>query len=179
MKTTGSPSDSVKSPTAIKGAVDRPTGPRYGRPSNRFGPPTALFSRELALLKHDLEHLEAFTPHSKTADHTFNLIEHAANFFDDGGVREIALRPILEKLLVGKSQWQTQFAGRSTKSDGVWLEEFFVYLIVEIKNESGLGGDPFLQGLVVYSKILAQEKVPSPSRLLHSTKVPQTVSPIH
>ena len=178
MTTTGSPSDSVKSFAAIKGAVDRPTGPRYGRPSDRFGPPTALFSRELALLKYDLEHLEAFTPHSATADHTFNLIEHAADFFDDEGGREKALRPILEKLLVGQSQWQTPISGGSPKPDGVWLEEFFIYLIVEIKNEPGLGGDPFLQGLVAYSKIIAQEKVPSPSLLLHSAKVPQTVSPI-
>jgi len=178
MRTTGSPSDSVKSPSAIKGAVDRPTGPRYGRPSDRFGPPTALFSRELALLRYDLEHLEALAPHSTTADHTFDLIEHAANFFDDDGGREAALRPILGKLLVGKSQWQVPIANRSIKSDGVWFEEFFAYLIVEVKNEAGLGGDPFLQGLVVYSKIIAQEKVPSPSCLFHSTKMPRTVSPI-
>ena len=178
MRTTGSPSDSVKSPAAIMAAVDRPTGPRYGRPSDRFGPPTALFSRELALLKYDLEHLETFTPHSTIANRTFDLIEHAADFFDDEGGKENALRPVLEKLLVGRSQWQAPIIGRSTKSSGVWLEEFFVYLIVEIKDEPGLGGDPFLQGLVAYSKIIAQEKVPSPSRLLHSTKVPQTVSPI-
>ena len=41
------------------------------------------------------------------------------------------------------------------KSYGVWLEEFFAYLIVEMKNEpAGLGGDQFLQGLIVYNRIL-------------------------
>jgi len=179
MRTTGSPSDSVKSPAAIKGAVDRPTGPRYGRPCDRFGPPTALFSRELALLRYDLEHIEALTPHSTTARRAFDLIEYAANFFDDEGGREKVLRPVLEKLLMGQSRWQAPVAGRSTNPDGVWLEEFFVYLIVGIANEPGLGGDPFLRGLVAYSKTLAQEKVPSPPRLLRSTKVPQTVSPVH
>ena len=37
-------------------------------------------------------------------------------------------------------------------------------------------GDPFVQGLLVYSKIVAQEKlVQSPSRPLHSVEMPQTV----
>ena len=54
MRTARSPSESVESPASIKGTLESPCGPRYGRPSDRFGPPTALFSRALALLKKDL-----------------------------------------------------------------------------------------------------------------------------
>lgn len=50
---------------------------------------------------------------------------------------------------------EATIAGGSVKSYGVWLEEFFAYLIVEMKNEpAGLGGDQFLQGLIVYNRTL-------------------------
>jgi len=58
------------------------------------------------------------------------------------------------------------------KSYGVWLEEFFAYLIIEMKNEpAGLGGDQFLQGLIVYNGILPQEKILSSSSPLHPTEI--------
>ena len=180
MRSTSSPSESVKSFSLIKRTVENPTGPRYGRPSDRFGPPTALFSQELAILRYDLEHLEAFAPNSAGADYAFSLIERAAYFFDDGSIRESALRPILETLLPGNSQWQQQTPDGSAKSEGVWLQGHFAYLIVEVKNEPGLGGDPFLQGAVVYTKILAQDKVRPCSCPfnLHHTQMPQIVSSI-
>ena len=161
MRTTGSPSETVKSPAAIKDAVDSPSGPRYGRPSDRFRPPMALFSPELALLRYDLEHLKVFTPNSTYAEHAFNLIEQSANFFADESKREVAIWPVLGSLLVGKSEWQASIGGGSAKPDRIWLEGPFAYLIVEVKNEPGLEGDLFLQDLVVYGKILAQDKVVS------------------
>jgi len=152
--------------------MENPTGPRYGRPSNRFGPPTALFSRPLALLRYDLEHLDGFTPSSTDADHAFYFIEKAANFFGEEDEREVALWSILGVLLAGERQWRAPVGDGSAKPYGVWLEGPFAYLIVEMKNDSGLGGDPFLQGLFTYSKIIAQEKVLSPSCSFHSTKMP-------
>jgi len=167
MKTTGSPSESVKSHAAIGRAVNNPAGPRYGRPSDRFGPPTALFNKELALLRYDLGHLEAFTPDSVDINNAFVFTENAVEFFTDESKREAALRPILGELLPGKNQWQMPTSGGSARPDGVWLEGSFAYLVAEVKNEPGLGGDPFLQGLLAYSKILAQDEVRSPS--CHST----------
>ena len=142
-----------------------PGGPRYGRPTHRFGPPTALFSEPLALLEYDLGHLESFTPNSKMLDRVFDLIVISAGFFVDEKTREVGLKTILKNLLVGRNEWQQSITEEgskksSTKPDGVWLEGPFVYLIFELKNEPGLGGDPFLQGLGVYGKITALEKVP-------------------
>jgi hypothetical protein len=91
MRTAGSPSETIKSPAAIKDVVERPSGPRYGGPSDGFGPPTVLFSPELALLKYDLDHLEAFTPNSTDAERAFNLIEHAGKKFGDKSERETIL----------------------------------------------------------------------------------------
>jgi hypothetical protein len=178
MRTTGSPSDSVKNPASVKEAVENPTGPRYGRPSDRFGPPTALFSPELALLRYDLEHLDALAPDSVGVSRAFAFIASAAGFFDDEDERRAELQPMLEDLLKGWGQWQVSIVDGSAKPDGVWLEGIFAYLIVEITGEPGLGGDPFLRSLVVYSKVIAQQKVLSSPCPLYSTKVPQTVSPV-
>ncbi|KAF8318035.1 uncharacterized protein EI90DRAFT_3084491 [Cantharellus anzutake] len=157
MKMASSPSESVKSPGAIKSAVERSSGPRYGRPSDRFGPPTALFSPPLARLRHRIEHSDAI-PDRAVALATFSLIELSAGFYEDEIQREADLRILLKSLISGTSKWQTKIEDGSARPDGVWLLEGLAYLIVEIKNESGLGGDPFLQGLITYSKILAQEK---------------------
>ena len=175
MRMTRSPSESVKNLASIKSAVEDPSGPRFGRPSDRFGPPTVLFSRELALLKHDLDHLGAFMPDYICVGHAHSLIENATNFFNNEGERETVLLPILRRLLVGNSDWRVRILDGS---DGGWLEEFFAYPIIDMKDEQGLGGDPFLRGLVVYGKALAHEKVRYFSYLLHSTTTPRTVSPI-
>jgi hypothetical protein len=63
---------------------------------------------------------------------------------------------------MGKSQWQVAISDGSATPHGVWIEEPFAYLTVELKDGLGLGGEPFPQGLATYGKILAQEKVPSP-----------------
>ncbi|KAF8326388.1 uncharacterized protein EI90DRAFT_1949019 [Cantharellus anzutake] len=157
MKTASSPLESVKSPGAIKCAVEGPSGPRYGRPSDRFGPPTALFSPPLARLRYRIEHLDAI-PDRAVALATSDLIELSAGFYEDEIQRGADLRIPLKSLISGTSKWQTETEDGSAKPDGVWLLEGLAYLIVEIKNEPGLGGDPFLQGLITYSKILAQEK---------------------
>jgi len=94
-------------------------------------------------------------------------------FFDEKDEREASLWSILEGLLVGKVKWQG-----TVRPGGVWLEDFFAYLVVETKNEQGLGRNPFIQGLIVYGKVVAQEKVISPSRPFGSAEVPPTVSPV-
>ena len=168
MRTIGSPSEIVKSPTSIKALLEAPNGPRYGRPSGRTGPPTALFSPALALLGHDLEHLDDVEPDAADIAFAFSLIENATGFTDDAGEREAVLRSILGRFLEDNSKG----------SGGTWLEGTFAYPIIEIKHEQGRGGDPFLQGLVVYSKTIAQEEVLFSPCSFHSAVIPRTVSKI-
>ena len=176
MQKTSSPSESVGSARAVSGTVEGPTGPWYGRPSGRFGPTTALFSPELALLKHELQHSNALPSH-KTLTGAFKLIEESAGFFGDQKLREGVLRLILKELIPGTAQWQMQFGdgSGSAKPDAVWLEGDLVHMIFELKNETGLEGDPFLQSLVVYSKIASQSKVTPPCTFHSSANMPRTV----
>ena len=155
------PSDCVKNFANIKAAVTSSTGPRYGRPSDRFGPPTALFSKPLAMLRYNLEHLDKLTPDHGTITPAFDFVTTGAAFFDDEEKRGEVLQKLLKSLLGRDAQWQTPIAGGTAKPGGVWFEGPFVYLIFELKNEPGLGGDPLLQSLAVYSKIVPQEQVSS------------------
>ncbi|KAF9787419.1 hypothetical protein BJ322DRAFT_1055076 [Thelephora terrestris] len=153
---TRSPSDSVKSFAAIKSIVLDAGGLYYGR-HDRFGPHTALFNKELALLKYEIDHPERFIPDENLAD-AIKFVETAAKFFDAENIRESRIHPILESLLGSKGNWQQPTNSRSAKPDVVWSEEGFACLIAEIKNEQGLGGDPFLQSLVVYRKFIGEQK---------------------
>ena len=165
-----SPSDTVKSASAVKEGTIDPSGPRYGRPSHRFGPPTALFSEPLALLKYNLEHLESFTPDLATLNCALNLITSSTDFFPDGDQRAEVLKVILGDLIPGRKLWQRPTTRKTAQPDGVWLEDFFAYIIVELKNEPGLAGDPFLQALIAYGKLIAEDEVLSgPTQRLRST----------
>jgi hypothetical protein len=154
-----SPSDCVKSPSSIEKTVLDPGGPRYGRPSDRHGPPTTLFDRSLAGLQYDLEHLDALTPSETAVCNAHSLISHSTGFFGEEYARELFVRDDLASLLSGEGIWQQSTADGVAKPGGVWFEGPYVYLIFELKNEPGLGGDPFLQSLVVYNKIIKDEKV--------------------
>jgi len=165
-----SPSDSVKSASAVKEATIDLRGPRYGRPSYRFGPPTSLFSEPLALLEYNLGHLGSFSPNHGTLNRAFDLITSSTDFFGDEDKREATLKLILGGLLPGMNKWQRPTPGKTAQPYGIWLEEPFAYLIVELKNEPGLGGDPFLQALVSYGKLLVQDEVffgPRPTTFSH------------
>ena len=87
-----------------------------------------------------------------------------------GGRKGANLRTTLEGLL-GWVEWQWSILDGATQLDGGWLEDFFTYLIVGIKEEPGLGGDPFLQGLIAYNKIIAQEKVTFPPHVLSASLI--------
>jgi len=135
-----------------------PSGPRYGRSSDRPGPPTALFDKSMAVLRFNLEHLEGFTPQSETFIYAFDLISYSAEIFDKEDTREFCLRRAITALLMGESKWRESMADGTVTPGGVWMEGRFAYLIFELQNTPGLGGDPFLQGLAVYNKIIKQEE---------------------
>ncbi|KAF9793479.1 hypothetical protein BJ322DRAFT_132244 [Thelephora terrestris] len=153
---TTSPSDSIKDFNKIKRTVTFPSGPRYGRPSHRFGPPTVLFNDALARLKYDLEHLDKFTPPHQKLCHAFSLTTIAADFHSSDEERFKSLKDPLKELLGTEASWKESVASGSTIPDGLWLEGPFAYMIFELKNEPGLGGDPFLQSLVVYGNAVKQ-----------------------
>jgi len=102
-----SPSDSVKSFSAVTATITRADGPRHGRPSDLFGPPTFLFDQALAALKYDFEHLDRFTPTPTNVDSAFELVATACDVFPSEDERNKALRRHLDVLLRGAT-WGTQ-----------------------------------------------------------------------
>lgn len=118
-----------------------------------------LFSEPLALLKYNLKHLELFTSDHTIMGDAYGLVTGSAGFFGAETSREAFLKLVLPKLLRGQNEWQRETSDKKAKSVGAWLEGTFSYLIVELKNERGLGGDPFLRGLVTYGKVIAQKEV--------------------
>ena len=162
MKNLVSPADTAKNPAFMKGTAENLAA------WDRYGPLTALFSEHLAILRHELEESDQF-PNPICATCTRQLIEGSARFYDSGAERETALQPILRKLISGKAYWQARLDNKLARPDGVWIEEHFAYVVVEIKNESESAGDLILQGLAVYSKILAQDKVLPGLRLFGSS----------
>ena len=70
--------------------------------------------------------------------------------------------------LPGTNKWQSSTPGKTVHA--IWLEKPFAYLMVELKNEPGFAGDPFLQSLVSYGKLLVQDEVffgPHPTTFPH------------
>ncbi|KAF9782056.1 hypothetical protein BJ322DRAFT_1212559 [Thelephora terrestris] len=151
------PSDSIKDPHNVKATVYNPGGPRYGRPSFRFGPPTVLFNNSLAVLKYDLEHLEKLTPTFVYVNAAFKLVTAATGFFDNEAERGKEIEQILPAFFGQNVKWGTPIADGKAKPDGVLFEGPYACLIFELKNEPGLGGDPFLQSLVVYEKVIKHQ----------------------
>jgi hypothetical protein len=141
--------------------LENTIGPRYGRPCERYGPPTVLFNRELAILKHDLENFEQFGQNFEGVDDAFQFICSSARLFRDEQSRGELVRQSLEKLLPLEAQWQEDVAEGKAKPDGIWIESGFAYMIYELKNEQGLGGDPFLRSLCVYGHLVKQDHVTS------------------
>jgi len=136
-------------PRFHQGFFGSSNGPWCGRPFDRRGPPTTLFSPALALLNHDLEHLDALMPDCADVKFARSLIESVISSMSDPGERDVVLRSISRRFLEGTRERKGLTTG------GTWLEETFAYPIIEIRR----GGDPLLQGLVVYSKTIAQEEV--------------------
>ena len=164
------PTEGVKDPDVTQFVLESSAGPWYGRPFYRFGTPTALFSEQLAILRHELEGSNQF-PSPSCIVHARQLIMSSAGFYYSGAEREATLRPILQNLISGEVLWQERLDDESTRPDGVWAEGHFGYIIAEIENEPGPTGDPTTQGLAMYSKILAQNKVSSGLGLLDSSLI--------
>ena len=126
-------------------------------------------------MKYDLEHLDELTPPSAMILPAFNLITTATDFFDDEVTRGDVLRGNLTELLganfdrpVRIGGWgeflrQSSIEGWGAKQDGVWFKGRFACVILALKNEPGLDGDPFLQSLAAYGSVIAQQEVSSSS----------------
>ncbi|TFY76761.1 hypothetical protein EWM64_g7249 [Hericium alpestre] len=152
-----SPSEGIKTEKGIKKFMNEDNLIHCHRPAENYGPPIALFNHALARLKHSLDHLDQLEdPSYLTLEQCHELIVEASVLYDSEDSRKKALRPILNRLLGDGGRWEATLEGRARIPDAIWGD--IAQLIFEMKNEDGLGGNATLQGTIVFTKVLAQEK---------------------
>ncbi|KAK7447112.1 hypothetical protein VKT23_013751 [Stygiomarasmius scandens] len=131
-----------------------PSGARGGRPATYHGPSNALFDPYLAQLSHELRNLHLVEVTSEVIHAAYRLLTISANFYPDDSARGQAVQLILREIFPG-GVWQTRIANGQAKPVAFWL----LSLIFELKNEKGNGGDPEVQTILDYIKILSDEEL--------------------
>jgi len=128
-----------------------------GRPS---GAPAAIFNPALATLQHRLDHLDQVKVTRQDVMHAADYLNQAIRFYSDETDREKALKGLLDIAVGQGGSWNTQLNwADSIKPDCCWWHKEFLIMVLELKNTVGLAGNPVLQAIVDYSKIISQEKV--------------------
>ncbi|KAJ7770714.1 hypothetical protein B0H16DRAFT_1306652 [Mycena metata] len=125
------------------------SGTLAGRPFGRGGLPTALFDGHLAGLVDDLDDLKTAVPEPSPAMVSWALqyLQVAVGFDSKEAVMEAKLRPLLDHILPD-AQWQQSIQGGKPEAHARGG-------IFELKNESGIGGDPQAQSIADYEKLIA------------------------
>ena len=121
--------------------------------------PVALFNDILARFQARLE---------KNDDEVFShdvtqagkYIDFATTFYVDEKVRQAEIRKIMDTALGLPGQWGEALKwADGIKPDGYWFMRDFLSIVLELKNSPGIYGDPLLQCIVDFGKIIASSKV--------------------
>ena len=160
-----SPSQVVASPDAIKAASRFLT---YGRPVESQGLQPALYNSAIAQLTHDLAHLDAvyLEPSTKHLKNCLEFMRISNKFYTGPTAEKQRLQELREYSGIFfedpedniKEEYSAS-AGKGAIVDTGFIENGFIYTLFEGKNESGLGGNPFLQSMVSYAKVNEGKKV--------------------
>lgn len=152
----------MRDEAGIKECIKEEHGVRAHRPAENYGPPTALFNHALAKLKHRLEHLDQLQELEPSFDQLSSchrFIVASCKVRDSEKDREATVREFIEGFIGDKGSWQGRTELGTAKPDATWGDP--VRLILELKNEDGLGGNATFQAVIVYGKIVSQAKVRS------------------
>ncbi|KAJ7764534.1 hypothetical protein DFH07DRAFT_811530 [Mycena maculata] len=129
-------------------------GTLAGRPFGRCGPPTAIYDSRLAGLSDALRSLETSVPvptPSKLA-WAISFIRLALDFYATEDQREKELRKLIDEVFPG-ADWQRP--STIFRAEAIWDGQIF-----ESKQERGNGGDPEIQCIGDYGKIVSDFSTP-------------------
>ena len=150
-----SPSEVSKDPQQQAKIFGEDPSIHVGRPG---GPPAAVFNTALATLQRRLDDLEKVDVHPEEVKLAANYLGLAVNYYSTEDDREEAIKTSFIGSMGGEGVWKIWYAGE-TKPDCSWWSDDFPIMVMELKNSCGVSGDAFIQCVVVYSKIIAQDKV--------------------
>ena len=158
LRPASSPSEIIGSVTKIRELLEGVATHIYlGRPS---GAPAAIFNPALATLQHRLDHLDHVNVTRQDVMHAADYLNQAIGFYSDETGREKALKGLLDIAVDHGGSWKKQLNwADGIKPDCCWWHKEFLIMVLELKNTVGLAGNPVLQAIVDYSKIISQEKV--------------------
>ena len=131
-----------------------------GRPG---GAPAAIFNPVLAILQRRLEDLEKVDVSVTQVRLAIQYLQARLPYYTGELDRETAINGLVDAAIGMKGVWglKISWAG-NIAPNAIWWSDEFPILILELKNSMGLGGDAFLQAVIVYSKLVTQEKVECP-----------------
>ena len=150
-----SPSEVSKDPQQQCKIFGEDPSIHVGRPG---GPPAAVFNTALATLQRRLDDLQKVDVHPEEVKLAANYLGLAVNYYSTEDDREEAIKTSFIGSMGGEGVWKIWYAGE-TKPDCSWWSDDFPIMVMELKNSCGVSGDAFIQCVVVYSKIIAQDKV--------------------
>ncbi|EGO20791.1 hypothetical protein SERLADRAFT_477272 [Serpula lacrymans var. lacrymans S7.9] len=118
-----------------------------------FSPPLAHLQRALAELG-DLE----VTEHD--VSHASSFLSSTIMSYHNEDSRRNAIRQHVDHLMGEPGQWEERLDRvGNIQPDASWWQGEFPVTILKLKNAPGIGGDPFVQSLADYSKIVSDPQL--------------------
>jgi hypothetical protein len=154
------PSAGVKTPATIE---KNQANIYNGRPAVNYGPPPSLFNPALAKLTDALRKPEiAPSPDMLRLAHEFIVFQ--SDFFRDEKERTKDLKermPAIFDIYGSTCAWEDKETGAAARMDATWSTKVHdaPFMVLEVKNETGLDGDAMLQSTLGYTKILCRDQV--------------------
>ncbi|KAF8963415.1 hypothetical protein BDZ97DRAFT_2059090 [Flammula alnicola] len=112
-----------------------------GRPG---GAPAAIYNPALAILQqNNLEHLEQVEVSCPDIERAAKYLQCGVAFYQNDALRQMVIKELIDEAIGEKGDW--------------WYDTFLI-LVLELKNTLGLSGDPLLQAVIDYSKVVSREK---------------------
>jgi len=158
---TFSPSDTIASVPKIRELIEGDKAHVYlGRPG---GAPAAIFNPALAALQRRLDHLDQIKVTRQDVTHAMDYLNLAIKIYDDEAACESAVKESINTAVGRDGSWDKELDwADGIKPDCCWWHKEFIITLLELKNVVGLIGNPILQAIVDYGKIISQKKVRCP-----------------
>ncbi|RXW13108.1 hypothetical protein EST38_g12746 [Candolleomyces aberdarensis] len=121
--------------------------------------PVAIFSPPLARLERRIDILEQVPASKAKIDRAGSLLSKLIGFCKDENERRSLIKSDIDSLVGEPGQWETSIPGAKSKPDAVWWHGDFPCTVLRLKNLSGVGGNPVIQGMIDFSKIISSKKL--------------------
>ncbi|KAG5651027.1 hypothetical protein H0H81_010155 [Sphagnurus paluster] len=123
------------------------------------GAPAAIFNPALAALQSRLNHLDEVQVDSQDITNATEYLDAASRTYRDENIRERVIKQNVNVAIGRHGSWNLKLDwADGIKASCCWWHEDFLVMVMELKNTVGLDGNPLVQAIADYAKIISQEK---------------------